>query len=318
VTLLCANPGGLSHHWLKRLFVDKKFEPGEKPADYAFIQAFLSDNPALNEADPEYIERLRLEPNLMIKKAWLEGAWDIEMGQFFGEWNPRVHIVEPVHPEKDLKGWYKFGAMDWGFSHPCVFQWWAVHPETDLHLCYREYLTRLHGPDQVLKKLFQYDDTHELKYVATGHDCWNRQRDGGSPVADQFELARPYRLILREVSRDRVAGWNQVRAGLQWQDMPEGVTAPRIQFTSNCVHTISSFPRMQYSKKKFEDCATIICKEESPIGSGDDQMDCVRHAVMSRPTFRNYLPKPKVKAETGYRKILQNTRTRGRLDWNLI
>ena len=318
VTLLCGNPGGLSHAWLKRLFVEKKYEPGERPEDYAFIQAVLSDNPTLFEADPEYAERLRLEPNLQIRRAWLEGAWDIEQGQFFDTWNKRVHVVEPVDPEKDLKGWYKFGAMDWGYSHPVCFQWWAINPKDNTHLCYREYVNRLRTPHQVLQDLFKHDDTEELKYVAAGHDCWNVQRDGGPSVADQFHTARPNRLNLIEVSRDRVQGWNQMRAGLHWEETEGVIKYPKVQFTANCRLTIDSFPRIQHDRKKFEDCAKINCKEESPIGSGDDQIDTVRHAVMSRPPFNNYQPRASIEKKASYQEVLRKSRVRERLAWNLI
>lgn len=288
-TLLCGNPGGQSHHWLKRIFVDKKFESNERADDYAFVQALLQDNPALNEADPEYKHRLNLEPNLQIRRAWLQGAWDIEMGQYFAEWNPRIHVIPDLNPEVDLKGWYKYGAMDWGYGHPTAFGWWAICPQTGRNVMYREWYGRRMNPHQVMQELFKFKDTEELKYVASGHDCWITMRDGGACVADQFHSARPHRMNLIKISRDRIQGWAQLRAGLQWQDMPEGSTAPMIQFTRNCRLTIDSLPRMQHDRNKFEDCATIECRDESPIGSGDDGPDMVRHAVMSRPPFNKYV-----------------------------
>lgn len=294
-TLLCGNPGGQSHQWMKRVFVDRKFEENEKPDDYAFVQALLEDNPALNEADPDYRNNLLLERDLQIRKAWLKGDWNIELGQFFSEWNPKKHVIDVLDPRKDLKGWYKYGAMDWGYSHPCVFGWWAINPETGQNIMYREYLTRRKNPHQVLQDLFKFDDTFELKYVSSGHDCWNVQRDGGPSVAEQFYSARPFRLNLLDThSRDRIGGWAQLRAGLQWEGVEEGIPHPMIQFTRNCKLTIDSIPRIQHDKRKIEDCEKINCDEKSPIGSGDDQVDMIRHAVMSRPPFNKYIP-PKVK-----------------------
>lgn len=41
------NPGGVSHGYFKRLFVDKQYRDTENPDDYEFIQALLTDNKAL-------------------------------------------------------------------------------------------------------------------------------------------------------------------------------------------------------------------------------------------------------------------------------
>ena len=55
---LTCNPGGVGHAWVKRLFVDRAFRSSERPEDYRFIAAKLTDNPALMEADPGYAAML--------------------------------------------------------------------------------------------------------------------------------------------------------------------------------------------------------------------------------------------------------------------
>ena len=76
------NPGGASHGYFKRLFIDKKYEEGENPEDYTFIQSLVTDNKALMAAQPDYIKQLEsLPPKL--REAWLYGRWDIFEGQFF-------------------------------------------------------------------------------------------------------------------------------------------------------------------------------------------------------------------------------------------
>lgn len=78
------NPGGQGHGYIKRLFIDRRFESGENPADYAFIQALVRDNTALMQTQPEYIRQLEaLPPHL--REMWLEGRWDVFAGQFFEE-----------------------------------------------------------------------------------------------------------------------------------------------------------------------------------------------------------------------------------------
>ena len=62
-TILTGNPGGPGHTWLKRIFIERRFNDREREADYNFIQALVDDNAALIENDPDYVHRLNSEPN---------------------------------------------------------------------------------------------------------------------------------------------------------------------------------------------------------------------------------------------------------------
>jgi len=91
------NPGGTGHRWVKRWWIRPEkddLEPGEdlprpgeawrpratpevpKPRRRAFISARLEDNPALMNADPDYVHRLNANSNLAQRKALREGDWD--------------------------------------------------------------------------------------------------------------------------------------------------------------------------------------------------------------------------------------------------
>ena len=86
------NPGGEGHGWVKRLFIDKAYKPGERPEDYSFIQSLVTDNKALMQAQPEYIQQLEsLPPKL--RDAWLYGRWDIFEGQFFEDFRPDPDMI---------------------------------------------------------------------------------------------------------------------------------------------------------------------------------------------------------------------------------
>src|SRR6185312_11941611 len=80
----------------------------------AFIQAFLTDNPALVANDPEYGHRLDLLPEL--ERAWLkDGDWTAGAGAALAELNRAKHLIPPF--EVPLH-WRWFGSFDWGFNHP--------------------------------------------------------------------------------------------------------------------------------------------------------------------------------------------------------
>ena len=90
------NPGGRGHGYIKRLFIDRQFAPGEDPEEYVFIQSLVTDNHALMEKQPEYIRQLESLPE-KLKKAWLYGSWDLFEGQFFEEF-----VDDPTHYEDRL------------------------------------------------------------------------------------------------------------------------------------------------------------------------------------------------------------------------
>ena len=88
------NPGGEGHGWVKRLFIDRRFKEGERPEEHSFIQALVTDNRALMEADPDYVQQLEALPP-KLRKAWLEGLWDVFEGQFFEEFRPTPDLSAP-------------------------------------------------------------------------------------------------------------------------------------------------------------------------------------------------------------------------------
>ena len=52
--------------------------PDENPDDYSFIQALVTDNTALMESQPDYIEQLKNLPEKQ-KQIFLYGSWDVDV-----------------------------------------------------------------------------------------------------------------------------------------------------------------------------------------------------------------------------------------------
>ena len=142
------NPGGASHGYFKRLFIDKHYEEGENPEDYTFIQSLVTDNKALMEAQPDYIKQLEALPP-KLRDAWLYGRWDIFEGQFFEDFRttPDVqkchdagitpedavkqhrwtHVIEPFDLNKgSCRGWNIMRSYDFGYNKPFSLGYWAV------------------------------------------------------------------------------------------------------------------------------------------------------------------------------------------------
>ncbi len=105
-----ANPGNVGHAWFKRLFVDKQYQRQERAEDYVFVPARVYDNTILMTTNPEYVQGLENLPD-DLRRAFLEGDWDIFAGQYFGEFRRELHVVEPI----PLPGhWRRFCSIDWG------------------------------------------------------------------------------------------------------------------------------------------------------------------------------------------------------------
>ena len=116
------NPGGPGHGWVKRLFIDRRYQPGEEPSEYAFIPARIWDNPVLLQGDPGYVKQLQALPE-DLRRAYLDGDWDVLSGQFFREFSRGRHVCDPF-PIPDW--WRRFRSIDWGYNDPCAVLWHGV------------------------------------------------------------------------------------------------------------------------------------------------------------------------------------------------
>lgn len=145
------NPGGQGHGYIKRIFIDRRFEEGENPEEYSFIQSLVTDNKALMAKDPDYVRQLEALPP-KLREAWLYGRWDIFEGQFFEEFRDSpdpakaakegvtveelmqqrrwTHVIEPFEPPK---GWTICRSYDFGYNKPFSCAWWAVDYEGVLY-----------------------------------------------------------------------------------------------------------------------------------------------------------------------------------------
>lgn len=284
--ILTGNPGGIGHKWLKRLFVEKRFNDLERPQDHAFIQALVDDNPALIDNDPDYIHRLEAEPNEALRKAYRYGDWDIFAGQFFGEIRREIHFIKPFSiPHR----WNRFGSYDFGYNHPAAFGWFATDEDGNTYL-YRELVQAGLRVDQFAAKIKAFSDTEQLAPIAAGHDCWTTKgvlRDDSKPptVAEEF---LKHDIILKKAVIDRIQGASQLRNYLAWNQLASGRTKPRFFIFDTCPISYDCLTRMQHDPNKVEDVLKVDATEGDPM-SGDDAYDMIRYGLMSRPVLTDQL-----------------------------
>src|SRR4029077_3394032 len=126
-----SNPGNVGHAWVKALWVDHVppagFERADlyDPSDYEFIRARIDDNP-IYANDAEYRRTLEALPE-HLRKAFLDGDWNVFAGQYFDIFDIGRHTARPE--ELRLEPWWpRWVSIDWGFQHPSAVYWHCAVP----------------------------------------------------------------------------------------------------------------------------------------------------------------------------------------------
>ena len=294
------NPGGASHGYFKRLFIDKKYEDGEDPNDYAFIQALVTDNKALMASQPDYIKQLEALPP-KLREAWLYGRWDIFEGQFFEDFrmtpDPQKCLEAGITPEQALqqrrwthviepfdlnvgacRGWNIMRSYDFGYNKPFSLGYWAVDYDGTLYRIMELYgctQTPDEGvkwsPDEQFRRIRELENEHpwlkgrKIADSVADPAIWDCSR--GESIA---ETAARYGIYFTPGDNERIPGWMQVHYRLQFDQ--NGYA--RMYVFNNCKAFIRTMPLMMYSETKPEDLDTKL-EDHCP--------DEVRYMCMSRP-----------------------------------
>lgn len=252
---LTCNPGGVGHAWVKRLFIDRQYVEGERPEDYEFIQAKVTDNPVLMKKDPEYINMLRSLP-YELREAWLNGSWDIFAGQYFSEWNRDVHVVEPFA----IPAWWRrYITLDYGLDMLAAYL--IVVDDHDMAYVVQEvYKGRDLG--EGAKGLIVSEAAAEVKALAGNGDIaaylappdlWNARQETGKSVADIFAESGIY---LTQTSNDRIDGWMAMHERLHVFEDEQGVQVAKLRIFPQCINLIRTLPQLRYDDKRINDVAT--------------------------------------------------------------
>ena len=293
------NPGGQGHSYIKRIFIDRRFENGENPADYTFIQSLVTDNHALMRAQPEYIKQLQALPE-KLKQAWLYGAWDIFQGQFFEEFRLSpdaqmcqkagisveqaqatgrfTHVIPPLNmSDPQRRHWNIYRSYDFGYAKPFSCGWWAVDPEGTI---YR--ILELYGcagapnegvkwtPDRQFGEIARMEKEHPwLKgrqiFGVADPSIWDASR--GESIAD---TAMRHGIYFTHGDNRRLPGWMQCHYRLQFDERGY----PRMYVFDTCKAFLRTVPALTFDSTRTEDLDT----------AGEDHVaDEWRYLCMANP-----------------------------------
>lgn len=300
---LTGNPGGIGHGWVKARYIDvcPPLTPFLDP-DTGFMRMFVpsrtQDNQILLQNDPMYRNRILAATggNEALRKAWLDGDWNVVAGAFFDCWSTIKHVVRPFEiPEH----WLRFRSGDWGSARPFSFGWWAVaSEETQLdHIVlprgalvrYREW----YGIKKDTSGQIMYNTGVKMVAEEVGRQIFDMEKydpkieygvldpaafskDGGPSIAERIYTGSGSKILFRRADNARVArkgsigGWDQMRSRLIGEDDQR----PMAVCFSTCTNSIRTIPVMQHDSDNLEDMNT----------DGEDHAaDDWRYGCMSRP-----------------------------------
>jgi phage terminase large subunit len=261
------NPGGPSHHYIKRLFIDKAYEGTENPDEYTFIPASIYDNRALLDNDPTYITVLDNLPD-ELRKAHRDGDWDALSGQYFREFRRSSHVIEPF----DIpKGWTRYVTLDYGLDMTAAY-WIAVDYEGYCY-CYKELYEKDLIVSDAAAKLSEISKGENIKYYYMPPDIRTRKQDTGKSGLQLFAENGIIGII---TTNDRESGWLCLKELLKpWGSQ----LVPRLRFFNTCRNIIKCLPMVQRDMKNPND----ISKEPHDLTHGPDSLRYFASTWIKKP-----------------------------------
>lgn len=230
---LSANPGGISHVYLRKRFIDPEknghvlLKDKVTNTSRIFIPAKLEDNPHLENNDPDYRNRLQLLPEKE-REAKISGNWYTFTGQKFSEFR-EIHIPgEPdnaVHVCKPFvipSFWPRILAIDWGYKNWTFAGWGAISPEK------RVFIYRCYAKKQATIRVWASDigRLSQGEVIARNPLDPSAWQSRGHEMTISQEYAEYSGLSPEKADNDRVSGVQMIHEHLRFDPKPPKQTPP--------------------------------------------------------------------------------------------
>jgi hypothetical protein len=231
-----ANPGGAGHGEVKERYIvptayGENVVIDERGRTVRFIPSRLSDNPHMN---PEHAADLQALSGEM-RKAFLDGNWNVFAGQMYPELNRDRHVVQPFAlPET----WQRFCGIDWGYYPSFWAVVWAAIDEDGRAWVYREAYEQMVLESDQARQILAAEMPGEHIAVRWADDAMWAARGEAKPISQVYADNGVH---LTPASKgSRVTGWQRVRSYLA--EMPACPhhrslgwdTCPRLHIFSGC------------------------------------------------------------------------------------
>ncbi len=316
------NPGGPGHLQVKEYFSlgTGGVEPGSViryplgegyEETRVFVPSFLDDNRILCQNDPLYVARLKSISDPALRRAWLDGDWDVFIGQAF-QFSERYHVCDPMPIPSGAPLYMTF---DWGYGKPFSLGWWWVDLDNRIYRFLEWYGAS--GPDEGLRipdtdiaagikereQKFGIDGNKVIRLA--GPDCWNKKPNyqGGGQGPSTSEVFAQHGIYMTPGDASRSLKIRQFRERLAYKLDDNGSLKqwPMMMIYRTCKDFIRTIPALCMDEDNPEDIDSSM---------EDHIYDESCHICMARPISME-AKKPRV-PETDVRidrltKPIQNT-----------
>jgi hypothetical protein len=301
------NPGNIGHAWVKALWVDHVPPPGFErpelynPRDYDFIRARLDDNP-IYANDAEYRRTLETLPE-HLRRAFLEGDWNVFAGQYFDVFEFGRHTARPE--ELRLEPWWpRWISIDWGFQHPSAVYWHCAVPvvsrqlsvfssesrssqragvnaahdpssgfltdncelktENSRIITYREFVQSGLSPRMLAQAIAERSGREHISEIFLSPDAF-AHRTSEASIAEQLGDV----LVANGLPRPSPADDDRIGG---WQLMYQLLESDSWVIAENCAKLIECLPQLVRDDRRIEDIRKV---------EGDDPADAARYGLVS-------------------------------------
>jgi hypothetical protein len=249
------------------VYPDTHEKAGQSLFQRRFIPASLKDNPYLFDEGTYEANLLSLPENQ--RRQLLEGDWAVADGAAFPEFSQKHHVIEPFDIPPD---WRRFRSADFGYSSHSAVHWFAIDPNYETLIVYRELYLSKHTGRDLAKAVMEAEMGDKVQYGVLDSSCWhNRGQIGPSIAEEMISMGCRWRPSDRS-NGSRVAGKNRLHELLKIDDHTD---LPGIQFFNTCRQIIADLPTIPSDPKGSDDI--------DPRYASDHAYDSVRYGIMSRP-----------------------------------
>lgn len=273
--VMCAtNPGNVGHGWVKSYFIDIAppetiFTDPRSQKTRQFIPAKVTDH-IDKDFQKEYLGVLNSMSDPNLRRALIDGDWDIFAGQAFEEWRRETDGGKPWHvitPFEIPAHWVRWFSYDWGYNSFAAGVWLAKDPSTDRVYLYREFYEHALAASKQAERIAMYSSNENISMRLADPSLWKTvgSAETGETIAMIFQNNN---LIFQPANNDRKAGKNAIHEALA--PKPDGI--PGLQVFSNCVNFIRTFPNLPVDINKPEDIDTR---------AEDHLYDALRYGLMN-------------------------------------
>ena len=293
------DPSGPGHSWVKKRFIDAvsegkilreevELELPDKNGNIVkrrfvvsrtHIRSETSENKALMHADPLYLAKIYslTQDNEMLRKAWIEGSWDLTIGGFFTDvWDEKIHVLKPFDVPRT---WRLYRSFDWGSSKPwCVTYGFEANGDqpldSDVPYIPRGSIivpTEIYGwtgtpnegdratSQEIAERVLAVDKALLTEYgircqIGTADTQIWEVRDGTSIAANLASYGCRWTRAYKGPG-SRIAGWALIRQMLGAAKRRD-TESPHLYFFEQARNHIRTLPMLQRDKKKSEDIDT--------------------------------------------------------------